>query len=82
MAGHLYEDGKHIGHIENGFAFDRHGEKRFQVDHPKLRDIKTGEVVGYLNAVGLPGTVTKKACSIESKSPLSASSPSPHLPNH
>jgi hypothetical protein len=58
--GHLYEDGKHIGHIENGFAFDRRGEKRYQVDHPKLRDIKTGEVVGYLNAVGLPGTVTKK----------------------
>ena len=60
MAGHLYEDGKHIGYIENGFAFDRHGRKRYRVEHPKLRDLQTGEVVAYLKAAGMPGTVTKK----------------------
>ena len=54
MAGHLYEDGKHIGFIEDGFAFDRHGKKRYRVEHPKLRDLKTGEVVGYLPAAGMP----------------------------
>ena len=57
--GHLYEDGKHIGYIEDGFAFDRHDKKRYRVEHPKLRDLSTGEVVGYLKTVGLPGTVTK-----------------------
>lgn len=58
MAGHLYEDGKNIGYIEDGFAFDRHGKKRYRVENPKLRDLKTGEVVGYLAAAGMPGTVT------------------------
>jgi hypothetical protein len=58
--GHLYEDGKHIGYIEDGFAFDRHDKKRYRVEHPKLRDLSTGEVVGYLKTVGLPGTVTKR----------------------
>jgi hypothetical protein len=60
VADHIYEDGRHIGYIENGFAFDHHGKRRYRFEHPKLRDLNTGQVVGCLNAAGMPGTVTKK----------------------
>jgi hypothetical protein len=55
VADHIYEDGRHIGYIENGFAFDHHGKKRYRFEHSKLRDLNTGQVVGYLNAAGMPG---------------------------
>ena len=60
MADHVYEDGKHVGYVEDGFAFDHDGKKRYRVEHSKLLDLETGEVVGYLSASGMPGTVSKK----------------------
>jgi hypothetical protein len=60
MADRVYENGKHVGYIEGGFAFDHNGKKRYRVEHPKLLDLETGEVVAYITAAGLPGTVSKK----------------------
>jgi hypothetical protein len=44
LADHIYEDGKHVGYVEDGFAFDHDGKKRYRVEHSKLLDLETGEV--------------------------------------
>ncbi len=59
MADHIHEDGRHVGYIEHGFAFDQDGRKRYRVEGEKLHDVETGQVVGYLTAAGKQGTVSK-----------------------
>jgi hypothetical protein len=58
VADHIYEDGKHVGFIKDGFAIDHHDNRRYRVEHDRLIDLKTGEVVGHLNAV--LGTVSRR----------------------
>jgi hypothetical protein len=57
VANHIYEDVKHVGFVEDGFAVDHHGHRRYRVEHNTLIDLETGQVVGRLNAV--LGTVSR-----------------------
>ena len=57
MADHIYEEGRHVGYINDGFALDQQDRKRYRVEGVKLIDLKTGQIIGYLNALG---TVSKR----------------------
>jgi hypothetical protein len=57
VADHIYEDGRHVGYIKDGFALDPQDRKRYRVELDKLIDLKTGQIIGYLNVLG---TVSKK----------------------
>jgi hypothetical protein len=55
----IWEGGKQVAYVKDGFAFDRHHRKRYKVENHKLLDLVTGDVVGHLDFAGKPGTASK-----------------------
>jgi hypothetical protein len=50
----LNAEGRQVGYVSKGFAFDIDGVKRYLLDGINLKDLQTGEIVGHLTAAGDP----------------------------
>ena len=59
MADHIYEGGRHVGYVKDGFAFDSQNRKRYRVDGNNLINIDSGAIAGHLVHAGDPNVVSK-----------------------
>jgi hypothetical protein len=60
----IWQGGKQIAFIKQGYAYDRQNKKRYKVANYELLDLDTGKLVTYLSPIGPPdadlGTMTMK----------------------
>lgn len=57
MDGAIWDgNGKQIGYVKDGFAYDANHRKRYSLDGVNLKDLSTGKIVGHLTDANLTNT--------------------------